>query len=108
MDLTRDLGPPRSKTPASQTLPRLPDWAPVGPAFASAHIPFRRTDLADDDTRRPHASYPILRRSRTFESNARTRQAVCRLVRDYEQRIDVSEAMIYVAMGGLILRRISH
>jgi len=49
-----------------------------------------------------------LRRSRTFESNARTRQAVCRLVRDYEQRIDVSEAMIYVAMGGLILRRISH
>jgi transposase len=31
-----------------------------------------------------------------------------RLVRDYEQRIDVSEAMIYVAMGSLILRRISH
>lgn len=31
-----------------------------------------------------------------------------RLVRDYEQRIDVSEAMIHVALGGLLLRRISH
>ena len=31
-----------------------------------------------------------------------------RLVRDYENRIDVSEAMIHVAMGSLLLRRISH
>jgi transposase len=31
-----------------------------------------------------------------------------RLVRDYEKRIDVSKAMIHVAMGGLILRRIAH
>ena len=31
-----------------------------------------------------------------------------RLVRDYEQRLDVSEAMIHVAMGSLLLRRISH
>ena len=31
-----------------------------------------------------------------------------RLVRDYEQRIDVSEAMILVAMGGILLRRIAH
>ena len=31
-----------------------------------------------------------------------------RLVRDYEARIDVSEAMIHVAMGGLLLRGISH
>ncbi|WP_244935245.1 IS5 family transposase, partial [Acuticoccus sediminis] len=31
-----------------------------------------------------------------------------RLVRDFKQRIDVSEAMIHVAMGGLLLRRISH
>ena len=30
-----------------------------------------------------------------------------RLVRDYEQRIDVSEAMIQVAMGSLLLRRIA-
>ena len=31
-----------------------------------------------------------------------------RLVRDYEQRIDVSEAMILVAMGGNLLRRNAH
>jgi len=31
-----------------------------------------------------------------------------RLVRDYEARVDVSEAMIHVAMGSLLLRRISH
>ncbi|SEH61985.1 hypothetical protein SAMN05216228_1004254 [Rhizobium tibeticum] len=31
-----------------------------------------------------------------------------RLVRDHEARIDVSEAMIHVAMGGLLLRRIRH
>ena len=31
-----------------------------------------------------------------------------RLVRDYEQRIDVSYAMILVAMGGNLLRRNTH
>src|SRR5271169_139813 len=31
-----------------------------------------------------------------------------RLVRDYEQRLDVSEAMIYAAMGSLLVRRITH
>src|SRR6202162_4502649 len=31
-----------------------------------------------------------------------------RLVRDYEQRIDCSEAMIHVALGSLLLRRIAH
>lgn len=31
-----------------------------------------------------------------------------RLVRDYERRCDVSEAMIHVGMGSLLLRRISH
>ena len=31
-----------------------------------------------------------------------------RLVRDYEQRVDVSKAMIHVAMGSLLLRRIAH
>lgn len=31
-----------------------------------------------------------------------------RLVRDYEQRLDVSEAMIHVAMSSLLLRRIAH
>lgn len=31
-----------------------------------------------------------------------------RLVRDYEKRLDVSHAMIIVAMGGILLRRIAH
>ncbi|MGO9134356.1 MAG: IS5/IS1182 family transposase, partial [Methylovirgula sp.] len=31
-----------------------------------------------------------------------------RLVRDYEQRIDVSHAMIFVAMGGNLVRRNTH
>ena len=31
-----------------------------------------------------------------------------RLVRDFEQRLDVSEAMIHVAMGSLLLRRVAH
>ncbi len=31
-----------------------------------------------------------------------------RLVRDYEQRIDVSEAMIHIALGALLIRRIAH
>ena len=31
-----------------------------------------------------------------------------RLVRDYEARIDVSKAMIFVAMGGNMLRRTTH
>jgi len=31
-----------------------------------------------------------------------------RLVHDYEARIDISEAMIHLAMGSLLLRRIAH
>ena len=31
-----------------------------------------------------------------------------RLVRDYEQRCDVSEAMVHVSMGAVLLRRVAH
>jgi putative transposase len=31
-----------------------------------------------------------------------------RLVRDYEQRIDVSQAMIHIALSSLLIRRIAH
>ena len=41
---------------------------------------------------------------RTFARMTRCR----RLVRDYEQRIDVSHAMILVAMGGNLIRRNAH
>jgi transposase len=50
---------------------------------------------------------PLPRRwvvERTFGWMTRWR----RLVRDYEQRLDVSEAMIGVAMSSLMLRRITH
>lgn len=36
-----------------------------------------------------------------------TVEVVRRLVRDYEQRLDVSQNMIYVAMGTLLLQRIT-
>lgn len=42
--------------------------------------------------------------SRTFGSMTRWR----RLVRDCEQRLDVSDAMIHVAFGSLLLHRIAH
>jgi transposase len=41
---------------------------------------------------------------RTFAWMTRWR----RLVRNYERRIDVSKAMIHVALGSLLLRRIAH
>ena len=31
-----------------------------------------------------------------------------RLVRDYEQRLDVSQVMIHIALGSIMLRRIAH
>jgi hypothetical protein len=39
---------------------------------------------------------------RTFGCMIRFR----RLVRDYKRRIDVSEAMIYVALGSILVRRL--
>ncbi len=50
---------------------------------------------------------PLPRRwvvERTFGWMTRWR----RLVRDYERRCDVSEALIEVALGSLLLRRITH
>lgn len=41
---------------------------------------------------------------RTFAWMTRWR----RLVRDYEARIDVAEAMTHIAMASLLIRRISH
>ncbi|MBK4737384.1 transposase [Noviherbaspirillum sp. DKR-6] len=52
-----------------------------------------------------HTFVPLPRRwvvERTFGWMMRLR----RLVRDYEQRLDVSRQMIYVATGGLRLKRL--
>jgi hypothetical protein len=55
-----------------------------------------------------HAGFQVLPRrwveERTFGWMTRWR----RLVRDYEQRLDVSEAMILIAMAGILLRRNAH
>jgi len=65
-------------------------------------------DFVIEVVRRIDAGFKVLPRrwvvERTFGWMTRWR----RLVRDYEARIDVSEAMIHLAMGSLLLRRISH
>ena len=55
----------------------------------------------------PKGFHVLLRRwvvERTFGWLIRWRG----LVRDYERRLDVSEAMIHVARGALLLRRLAH
>ena len=52
--------------------------------------------------------FKVLPRRRVVERTFGWMTRWRRLVRDYEQRIDVSEAMIHVAMESLLLRRISH
>lgn len=65
-------------------------------------------DFVIEIVRRTDPGFKILPRrwvvERTFGWLTRYR----RLVRDYEARLDVSEAMIYAAMGSLIIRRIKH
>ena len=65
-------------------------------------------DFVVDIVRRTDKSFTILPRrwvvERTFGWLTRYR----RLVRDYEARLDVSEAMIYVGMSSSLIRRILH
>lgn len=65
-------------------------------------------DFTLDIVKRTEPAFVVLPRrwvvERTFGWMTRHR----RLVRDYETRIDMSEAMIDVAMGGLMIRRIAH
>jgi transposase len=65
-------------------------------------------DFTVEIVRRTEAAFVVLPRrwvvERTFGWMTRYR----RLVRDYEARLDVSHAMIDIAMGGLLIRRITH
>jgi putative transposase len=65
-------------------------------------------DFVVEVVRRTENDFKVLPRrwvvERTFGWMTRYR----RLVRDYEARLDVSEAMIYVAMTNLLVRRLSH
>lgn len=65
-------------------------------------------DFTVEIVRRTEAAFVVLPRrwvvERTFGWMTRYR----RLVRDYEARLDVSHAMIDIAMAGLLIRRIAH
>ena len=65
-------------------------------------------DFTVEIVRRTEAAFVVLPRrwvvERTFGWMTRHR----RLVRDYEARMDVSHAMIDIAMAGLLIRRIAH
>lgn len=65
-------------------------------------------DFIVEIVRRSDPGFAILPRrwvvERTFGWMTRYR----RLVRDYEARLDVSEAMIYAAMTNSLVRRITH
>ncbi|MFC7634626.1 IS5 family transposase [Paraburkholderia humisilvae] len=91
-------------------------WPGVKHLFADGA--YDRTPLMDKVTtpgfvvevvrRQQRAGFAVLPQrwvvERTFGWMVRWR----RLVRNYEQRADVSEAMIHIAMGSLFLRRIAH
>jgi transposase len=52
--------------------------------------------------------FKVLPRRRVVERTFGWMTRWRRLVRDCETRLDVSEAMIHVAMGSLLLRRVAH
>jgi hypothetical protein len=52
--------------------------------------------------------FKVLARRRVAERTVGGMMRWRRLVRDHERRIDVSHAMILVAMGGNLLRRNAH
>src|SRR5215203_2012793 len=117
-----------ARTPGPATGGRVPRGdqrgalsGPFGLRVAHAASPLRA--LADGLRLVPRVGaavrrdHPTIRRSEGLRSPARrwvvertfgwmTRWR--RLVRDYEARIDVSQAMILVAMGGNLLRRTTH
>ena len=72
-------------------------------AAAIAHI----DHLAIEIVRRSDAHrFVVLPRRWVVERTFAWLMRYRRLVRDYEQRLDVSEAMIYIALGSSLLRRI--
>jgi putative transposase len=58
--------------------------------------------------KRTKAAFVVLPRRWVVERTLGWMTRHRRLVRDYEARIDVSETMIDIAMGGLLIRRLAH
>jgi transposase len=52
--------------------------------------------------------FKVIPRRRVVERSIGWLTRYRRLVRDYERRLDVSEAMIFLAMNNMLVRRISH
>ena len=65
-------------------------------------------DFTIEIVRRVDEGFKILPRRRVVERTFGWLTRYRRLVRDYEARIDVSQAMIYAAMSSLVIRRITH
>lgn len=65
-------------------------------------------DFTAEIVRRTDAGFKILPRRWVVERSFAWLTRYRRLVRDYEARIDVSEAFIYAAMTNMIVRRIAH
>jgi putative transposase len=65
-------------------------------------------DFVVEIVRRSDPGFNILPRRWVVERSFAWLTRYRRLVRDYEDRIDVSEAIIYAAMGNSLIRRISH
>lgn len=64
-------------------------------------------DFTLEIIKRTEASFKVLPRRWVVERTFGWMTHHRRLVRDYEARMDVSEAMIHIAMGGLLLRRVT-
>ena len=65
-------------------------------------------DLTLDIIKRTEPAFVVLPRRWAVECTLGWMTRHRRLVRDYEARIDMSEAMIDVAPGGLMIRIIAH
>jgi transposase len=65
-------------------------------------------DFVVEIVRRNDPGFKVLPRRWVVERSFGWMMRYRRLVRDYEARLDVSEAMIYVAMGSLLIRRLTH
>jgi transposase len=64
--------------------------------------------VEDHPADRPEPGFKLLPRQWVVERTFGWMVCWRRLIRDYQARLNVSEAFIHVAMGSLLLRRISH
>lgn len=109
--------PPTAPAPSTSTPPSAKRWSWLKHLFADGA--YDRTRLMDAAAYRDfiieivrrtdkEPGFKVLPRRWVVERTFGWKTRWKRLVRDYEQRLDVSEAMIHAALGSLMLRRIVH